>query len=55
MSAFSLTKPTPAVSGGIESAPLLGIASVQDEGFERLLLLIDIQRLLAQADLGLSA
>lgn len=48
-------KPTPTLGAGSATAPLLGIASVQDEGGQRLMLLIDVQRLLAQADVGLAA
>lgn len=48
-------RPPPALRAAALSAPLLGIACVQDESCQRLMLLIDIQRLLAQADLGLAA
>lgn len=48
-------KATPAFSTGIQTAPLRGIATVQEDGRQRLLMVIDIERLLAHADLGAAA
>ena len=45
-------KPSPAFSAGIQSAPLRGIATLEEDGQRHLLMLLDIERLLAHAQLG---
>lgn len=48
-------KPSPAFSAADDAAPLRGIVTLQEDGAERLMLLLDIDRLLAPSGLALAA
>ena len=46
-------KPAPEMSSGIDSGFITGIGSLQSEGRDRMLILIDIESLMGSADMGL--
>lgn len=45
-------KPSPAFRAGVQSAPLRGIATLDEDGERHLLMLLDIEGLLAHAQVG---